>query len=198
MSTRAAAPAVVYLLADHLDAALAAGEDLLKSVVPWNTGDARAEDLPELRRIERGAIEAARGLEMVLLARILKSRESALDLASVDVRFKPLAKLYVSSTEIVADAAEEMSDETSYAFDAGGEVTGYLRSRGLIDPDAPAPLEAATLEITEEFRVAGTMPLGAILDLLAMFLDSLETHYELYEDPQGATALRRAADRLTI
>lgn len=198
MPTRTAAPAVVYLLADHLDAALAAGEDLLKTTLPWNTGDARAEDLPERRRVEREAIEAARALEMVLLARVLKSRDSAHDLAAVDVRFKPLAKLYASTTEIVADAAEELSDETAYAFDAGGEVTGYLRARGLIDEDAPAPLEATTLEITEDFRVAGRMPLGALLDLVAMFLDSLETHYDLYEEPDGAGASRRAASRLTI
>jgi hypothetical protein len=198
MSTRTPAPAVVYLLADHLDTALAAGEDLLKTTLPWNTGDARAEDLPEMRRVEREAIESARALEMVLVARILKSRESALELANADVRFKPLARLYASTTEIVADAAEELTDETVHAFDAGGEVTGYLRERGLIDDDAPAPLEAATLQITEHFRIAGRMPLGALLDLVAMFLDTLESHYELYEDAEGAAAPRRSSTRLTV
>jgi hypothetical protein len=188
MPARAAAPAVVYLLADHLDSALAAGEDLLKSPLPWNTGDARADALPEMRREEREAIDAARTLEMVLLARVLKSREGALDLAKVEVLFKPLARLYVGATEIVAEAAAELSDETAYAFDAGDGVTGYLRARGLIAEDAPAPLEAATLTVTEEFRVAGRMPLGSLLDLVATFLDSLETHYDLYDDPEGATA----------
>src|SRR5690606_27024367 len=41
------APAVVYLLADHLDSALAAGEDLLKSTLSWNACDARSNELNE-------------------------------------------------------------------------------------------------------------------------------------------------------
>ncbi|MBN8913642.1 MAG: hypothetical protein J0H65_16620 [Rhizobiales bacterium] len=55
------APAVVYLLADHLDSALAAGEDLLKSTLRWNASDPRApEGLTQQRHEERAAIEAAR------------------------------------------------------------------------------------------------------------------------------------------
>lgn len=189
-----AAPAIVYLLADHLDAALAAGEDLLKSTLRWNAGDPRApEGLTEQRHQERAAIEAARTLEMVLLARVLKSRESAQELAKLESQFKLIARLYTSGTEIVADAASKLADETSYAFDAGDGITAYLRSRGLIAEDAPAPLEAASLTVTEQFLVAGRMPLGPLLDLIAMFLDTLETHYELYDQPQrsGATAVLR-------
>jgi hypothetical protein len=184
-----AAPAVVYLLADHLDAALAAGEDLLKSQLSWNVGDARLSDgLNEQRRQERAAIEEARSIEMVLLARILKSRECAHELAKSDSFFKLITRLYTSGTEVVADAASELSDETAHAFDAGDGVTGYLRSRGLIDADAAAPLEAASLTITETYRVAGRMELGPLLDLVAMFLDTLETHYDLYDQPQRTAA----------
>jgi hypothetical protein len=189
-----AAPAVVYLLADHLDSALAAGEDLLKSTLRWNAGDPRApEGLTEQRHEERAAIEAARTLEMVLLARVLKSREGAQELAKLDSQFKVIARLYTSGTEIVADAARELTDETSYAFDAGDGITSYLRSRGLIAEDDPAPLEAANLTVTEQFLVAGKMQLGPLLDLIAMFLDTLETHYELYDQPQrsGAGAVLR-------
>ena len=44
-------PAAVYLLADNLDAALAAGEDLLKSSLTWHAGNARSAttDLDALR-----------------------------------------------------------------------------------------------------------------------------------------------------
>lgn len=182
-----AAPAVVYLLADHLDAALAAGEDLLKSTLRWNAGDSRQSDsLNEQRREERAAIDAARTLELVLLARVLKSREGAQELARIDGHFKLLARLYVSGTDLVAETAVEMTDEVATAFDTGDGITAYLRSRGLLDEDAPAPLEAASLPVTEEFLVAGKMHLGTLLDLVAMFLDTLETHYDLYDQSDRA------------
>jgi len=183
-----AAPAVVYLLADHLDAALAAGEDLLKTTLSWNAGDARSEGLTERRRQERQAVEAARTLEMVLLARVLKSREGAQELAKIDGQFKVIARLYASGTEAVATAAVEMADPTSLAFDSGNGITSYLRTRGLIEKEDACPLEAADLAITEQFLVAGHMNLGALLDLVAMFLDTLETHYELYDQPQRSGA----------
>ncbi len=185
-----AAPAIVYLLADHLDSALAAGEDLVKSTLRWNASDPRAaEGLTEQRHEERRAIEAARTLEMVLLARVLKSRESAQELAKIENQFKLITRLYTSGTEIVAEAARSLTDETSYAFDAGDGITAYLRSRGLIDEDAPAPLEAEQLAVTERFLVAGHMNLGALLDLVAMFLDTLETHYALYDHAQRRETL---------
>ena len=198
MSTGLAAPAVVYLLADHLDTALAAGEDLLKAKLRWNVADARATDgLTLQRHDERAAIEAARTLEMVLLARVLKSRESALELAKIDTQFKLIARLYTSGTEIVADAAKELTDETSYAFDAGDGITAYLRSRGLIAKEESAPLEAAELAVTEDYQVAGRMPLGPLLDLIAMFLDTLENHFELYDqtDLERAIAVIRSPNR---
>jgi hypothetical protein len=190
-----AAPAAVYLLADHLDSALAAGEDLLKSTLRWNACDSRAEGLTEQRHEERTAIEAARTLEMVLLARVVKSRETAKELAKADSQFKLITRLYTSGTEAVADAASRLADETGYAFDAGDGITAYLRARGLIAEDEAAPLEASDLKVTEKFLVAGYMELGALLDLIAMFLDTLETHYELYDQPSrsGSTSVLRRA-----
>ncbi|MDQ8700102.1 hypothetical protein [Hyphomicrobium sp. LHD-15] len=180
-----AAPALVYLLADHLDSALAAGEDLLKSTLSWNAGDARSADgLTQQRRDEREAVDTARSLEMVLLARILKSRETAQELVKTESEFKLVSRLYTSGTAPVAEAANELTDETAVAFDTGDGITAYLRSRGLLAEDAAAPLEAASLTVTEQFLVAGRMNLGALLDLVAMFLDTLETHYELYDHPQ--------------
>ena len=188
-----AAPAVVYLLADHLDASLAAGEDLLKSTLRWNTGDARFDTLNEQRREERQAIEAARTLEMVLVARVLKARESAQELAKLESQFKVVARLFAGGTQVVADAATELADATSLAFDAGSGITGYLRTRGLIAEEEAAPQEASHLPITEQFLVAGRMNLGALLDLIAMFLDTLETHYELYDQPHRSGAAKPAA-----
>lgn len=196
LSAGVPAPAVVYLLADHLDAALAAGEDLLKSSLCWNGGDARADTLASSRRAEREAFDAVRTLEMILFARLLKSRECARDLAKVDSFFKSIASLYTSGTTIVADASEEMADEITYAFDAGNGVTAYLRTRGLLAADEAAPLEAAELKLSEQFLVAGRMRLGTLLDLIATFLDTLETHFELYDPPQRKQVTLQASELL--
>jgi hypothetical protein len=184
------APAAVYLLADNLDKALAAGEDLLKSSLVWNGGSTRAtEDIVAHRGEERQALEEMRTLEMVLVARVLKSRERAAELAKLDPHLKMIAKLYNSGTVILTDAIEELGDTRATDFEAGGGLTAYLRSRGLIASDVPAPPEAACLTVTEEFLIAGRIPLGALMDLVAMFLDKLEMHYDLYEGTErGAFA----------
>jgi hypothetical protein len=177
-----AAPAVVYLLADNLDAALAAGEDLLKSSVTWHGCDARsAEELAETRPKEREALDAIRSLELILLARVLKSRETAMELAKSASHVKPIAKLYAAGTAILTETVDQLGDTSDADFDSGECMTAYLRSRQLIGEDVPAPAEGQEIVINEDFLLCGLVPLGAVLDLVAHFLDTLETHYDLYD-----------------
>jgi hypothetical protein len=191
-----AAPTLVYLLADNLDAALAAGEDLLKSSVTWHGCDARsAEELCETRPKEREAFDAIRSLELILLARLLKSRESAAELARSESHIKQIAKLYSAGTALLADTVDELADTSSADFDTGDCVTTYLRSRGLIADDAPAPAEGQDIIITEDFVMCGVVPLGAVLDLVAHFLDTLETHYDLYDSAEPTAAEQRSGKR---
>lgn len=179
-----APPAAVYLLADNLDAALAAGEDLLKSCITWHAGNSRsAEEVAERRSEERRAAEAIRTLEMIAVARVLKARERAADLAQEDQHVKPIAKLFNGGTALLLDAIQELGDPASHDFDAGDGITSYLRTRGLIAADVAAPGEAEKLPVTEDFLIAGRIPLGTLMDLVAMFLDTLEIRYDLYEKP---------------
>jgi hypothetical protein len=181
-------PAAAYLLADNLDAALAAGEDLLKSSLTWHSGNARSADDIAVNRVEeRQAVETLRSLEMILVARILRSRERADELLKRDPRLKPLAKLYNAGTAFLQDAVSEIGDPSAQAFETGDGTTAYLRGRGLIAADAPAPAEAEAIALTEEFLVAARIPLGTLMDLAAMFLDTLETHYDLYDETERAT-----------
>lgn len=183
-----AAPAIVYLLADNLDAALAAGEDLIKSTITWHGCDARsAEELAESRPKEREALDAIRSLELILLARVLKSRETATELAKTASHVKTIAKIYVAGTALLHDAVEQLGDTSSADFDSGECMTTYLRSRQLIAEDAPAPAEGQEITIGADFLMCGLVPLGAVLDLVAHFLDTLETHYDLF-DPQELPA----------
>jgi hypothetical protein len=182
-----AAPAIVYLLAENLDAALAAGEDLLKESFVWNGASlGTPAEIAAARAEERHSIETVRTLEMVLVARVLKSRERAEELARRDERFRPVAKLYNAGTALFIESAAEFADRTTVDFETGNATTAFLRSRGLIAPDQPGPAEGARVMLSEDFLIARRARLGTIMDLVAMFLDTLETHYELFdtEDPE--------------
>ncbi len=174
------APLSVYMLADHLDAALAAGEDLVALGARWRThAEAASEDLSYLAT-EREIAESVKSSELMLVARTLKAREHARALAQIDRRFEPIANLFVSGTAILLDAVEESEDATGDDFDTGDGLLAYVRSRGLIAPDAVMVMNASQLTIDDSFLVAKRLALGPLLDMVAAFLDALELHYELF------------------
>ncbi len=184
------APACVYLLADNLDAALAAGEDLLNSTVIWNAITGASDDeIAAGRESEREAIAQIRTTEMILVARILKSRERSEDLGQRDIRFRELAKLYNAGTALLIEATAEFGDATVHDFQTGNAPLAYLRTRGLIASDCPGPLEGTIVNINDCFLIARRIRLGVLLDLVAMFLDTLETHFNLFEtEPEETDA----------
>ncbi len=174
-------PPTVYLLADNLDAALAAGEDLLKSLLVWQVGAARDGDaIAEVRARQRADLQSIRTLEQVLLARVLKSRERAEEIGKRDPRFGSVARLYNGGTAILIEAVADFGDAASHDFETGDGMVSYLRSRGLIGAEDAGPAEGQVLVVTEEFLIARRLRLGTLLDLVAMFLDTLEIHYELF------------------
>jgi hypothetical protein len=175
------APSSVYLLADNLDAALAAGEDLLSSTITWNAARGSSDgDIAHASREQREAINHVRSLEMILVARVLKARERAEELARTDERFGPMAKLFNVTTALLIEATAEFADQSVHKFDNGDAPIAYLRSRTLIAADAAAPVEGETLTIDDTFRIARRIELGSLLDMVAMFLDTLETHFDLF------------------
>lgn len=182
------APAAVYILADNLDAALAAGEDLVNSVIVWNAATgATDDDIAAAREAQRIDTSTVRSLEMILVARVLKSRERAEELGRRDVRFRDLAKLYTAGTALLIEATAEFGDATVHDFDTGDAPIAYWRRRGLICNESAAPLEDTTLTLNDSFLIAGRISLGVLLDLIAMFLDTLEIHYELFQSEPGET-----------
>jgi hypothetical protein len=176
-------PPTVYLLADNLDAALAAGEDLLTSSVEWNAGTAKSgDDIARARADQRALLQIIRTLEQVLLARVLKSRERAEDLGRRDPRFGAVARLYTGGTALLIEAVSEFGDTSSHDFETGDGMIAYVRSRGWIAGDQAAPANGEKLAVTEDFLIARRIRLGTLLDLVAMFLDALETHYDLFSE----------------
>lgn len=173
-----------YLLADHLDAMLAAGEDLLKvhRVVFAEVAKPRQQSIRDLVDVQRRCIDAICALEMRLTMRGLQARERAEELRRTDARLELIAGLFIAGTTPLVDAARELGDWTEFDFQTGDEIAEYLRSRGLIAPDSAGLVSPEQLVVTTGFRVARRIELGPLLDMAATFLDSLELFYELYED----------------
>ncbi|MGH1420012.1 MAG: hypothetical protein ACRBCJ_14240 [Hyphomicrobiaceae bacterium] len=180
-------PACVYLLADHLDAALAAGEDLIKAGLKWTAHQSAGQTSPLVDHTEqRETLEEIRTLELLIIARVLQARDRANEVAEYSTMFRTLAKLFVSGTTNLRDIIESCGDSTAVDFQTGDGTTSYLRSRGLIQPDAACIRDGgdamATAEAIEtNFLVAARLPLSILLDNVATFLDALDTSFELYE-----------------
>ncbi len=191
------APLSVYMLADHLDGALAAGEDLVARGADWRALAENPSAAVQFAHQQREIAEAVRSLELMLIARTLKAREHARALAQIDARFAPVAKLFASGTAILLDAVDECSDARNADFESGDGLVAYVRSRGLIAPDAATVSNPAQLTIDENFMVAKRVALGPLMDMTAAFLDALDTHYELFigieaddSDQQASPAAR--------
>jgi len=191
----ARAPLSVYLLADHLDSALAAGEDLIARGHDWRALAENPGEPAEFVARQRRIAEEVRGLELMLIARILKARTHARSLAEVDDRFRAVGTLFASGTIALLDAVDECGDARGDDFETGDDVLSYIRSRGLIAPDAPDVRIAADLTIDDNFLVAKRIALGPLLDMASAFLDALDSQYELFVETEPERAPRLSLER---
>jgi hypothetical protein len=184
----------VCLLAEHLDASLAAGEDLARVSYVWSGEPPRTSGaINAIRAGQRGAVERIKLFELTLISRLLKAREWASVVASENDRFSVVARLYNAGTAILLDAVAECGDTSAIDFDTGDDLTAYLRSRGLIAPEAPALSDSARIVAGDSFMVARRVPLGVLLDLVATFLDALEAEFDLFMEPAEKKSAGEAA-----
>jgi hypothetical protein len=190
--------ASVYLLGDHLDAALAMGEDLLTEklelIVAVET-PTRGHLLRQNRALAE-FLTHVRCLELTLTARLLEARKRAEELKRCERRLRPLIALLVAGTAPLVDAAAELGDTTTHDFETGDTAFAFLRSRGLIARDAAGLERLAQLAVGEDYLVAGRIRLGTLLDLVATFLDTLEGLFDLYPEVAAAGRYAMAAARL--
>ena len=165
----------LHLLRDHLDAALALGEDLLAKELAL-----AAPDGPGLRdwlRHTRGLdafLGSLRTLEYALTARLLQARSRAGELRGDDARLRPFLALFVAGTAPLMDAAAELGETEARAFDGADAELAFLRSRGLLAADAAGLELVSRLAVDDDYQVAGRIPLGTLLDLVATFLETLD------------------------
>jgi hypothetical protein len=184
----------IYLLTDHLDAALAMGEDLLTEKVGLDkpAGASPLRDWMRQNRDLNHFLTTVRTLEYALTARLLQARKRAEELRRGESRLKPLIALFVAGTAQLVDAAAELGDTEARDFDAIDSGMSFLRLRGLIAPDAAGLDGLSRLAVTEDYLVAGRIRLGTLLDLVATFLDTLDVLFDLYAEraEAGETPIR--------
>jgi hypothetical protein len=172
-------PPSMTLLADHLDSALAAGEDLMAATLP-----ARA-DLDEIDgKAAPDAVDAfvrrVQQLESSLLLRVLQARRLAADIGREDPTLKATGSLFRAQTETLHELILRSGRNGDGGLARIGDNYAYLRSRGLIAPEAAAPSPYESLTVGETFRVGGVAGLSQILDMVSAVLDLLDARFGLY------------------
>lgn len=174
----------IYLIADHLDAVLAHGEDLVALVAPEleAPADRNHAAVQAKLALQRMFLEQLRTIETRLVTRVLRAREHAELVRRADNRFKSITDLFISGTHSIADAAADLGDSTALDFTTGRDAVSYLQSRAVASAEPVVSGRKQSLKITDSFRLAGAIELGALLDLAASYLDALELHYDLYGD----------------
>lgn len=184
----------LYLLRDHLEAALGLGEELLAAELALNAPDRQGLRawIKQTRSLD-DFLTSLRTLEYALTARLLQARKRAEDLKRVDARLKPLIVLFVAGTAPLADAAAELGDSDARDFDSVDAALPFLRRRGLLAADAGGLDLVSLLTVGDDYQVAGGIGLGALLDLAAGFLDKLDILYQACDvDGSEMRAVRSA------
>lgn len=172
----------VYLLADHLDAVLAAGEDLTRVAypLPQSSGALTTASVAEELASRHQFVDGVQVTEMLLVQRVLGARERCSELQRLDPRLRIVTQLFLAGTVVLADAVADLADRGAVEFRSAGCLLAYLRSRGVIGHEEASLAGTAAIAINDSFLVAGRIMLGPLMDLAATFLDALELHYELY------------------
>ncbi len=181
----------VYLLADHLDAILALGEDLKKLQYICAARGALSPASDKSLTLNR-FVQNARALEIAMMGRIKLAREHACQLAGRSDDFAILAQLFASGTTVVIDAIDEICDSEMHAFKDGFDPLVFLRKRGLIDEDAGCLSVVEDIVIEDAFLVAERIELGPLLDLASKFLGVLDEQFDLFPEIPPAPRPRPA------
>ncbi len=174
----------LYWLVEHLDAALTAGDQLmslsLEVTEPTPTMGPRRLRTRVARFIR--FVSQVRSLEASLIAHILQARRRIAELPRGRGPLRLLLDPFSSGTTVLLDAVAEYGDPAGLAFNTGADRLAYLRARGLIAGDSGALMPVTTFEIGENFRVAGRIELGPLLELIDAFLNALNTQFGIWHD----------------
>ena len=172
----------IYLLADHLDAALAAGEDLIAETLPAavdREATGSPDDLPAyVARLAR--------FEAALIARVLQARRRASELPRLEAHMRPVIQLIVAQSESLLAIIDQFGDGGESRFTTGNDPLAFLRSRGLVQAEAATLPRFDALKVTDTYKLAGTIELGPLLDMVSGTLEALDIVYDLFAEDADA------------
>lgn len=173
--------ASLYLLRDHLEAALGLGEDLLAETLALDTpaGKSPLRTWMRQNRDLNTFLTRTRTLEYAITARLLQARKRAEEVKRGKSILKPLVALFVAGTAPLVDAAAELGDTDARDFNAADAALTFMRSRGLLAPDAACLEGLNRVSVSEDYQLAARIRLGTLLDLVATFLDTLDMLFDV-------------------
>jgi hypothetical protein len=183
-------PADISLLADHLDTALAVGEEMLAATLPARSDLDEAD--PESAPIAIDLfVRRLMQLEGSFLLRVLRARRLATEIGRADAALKAAGDLFRAQTAVLHEMILSAGENAEGQLTRAGDSHAYLRSRGLIAPEAAAPSPFESVTVGESFRIGGVAEVGQMLDLVSALLDLLDARYGLYS-PDIEDALQDA------
>ena len=183
-------PADVSLLADHLDAALAIGEELLGSVLPARS-DLDEQDPEQAPAAIEDFIHRLMQLEAAFLLRVLRARRLTAAIGRGDAALRASIGLFRAQTDLLQELIVKAANGPEGQLTRTGDSHAYLRSRALIAPEAAALSPFESITVGEGFRIGGVAEVGHILNFVSSLLDLLDAHYGLYspdDEEEGAIA----------
>jgi hypothetical protein len=185
----------IYLLIEHLDAALAAGDHLTSQTmdVTEPSGDVGPRRLRSREARFIGFVNQVRTLEASLIAHVLQARRRATELPRSRGPLKILLDSFSGGTAVLIDAVAEYGDPARFAFNTGADRLSYLRARGVMPADMTAKTSVVAVEIDESFLVAGRLELGPLLDMIEAFLRALNVEFDLWRERPDETSELDAA-----
>jgi hypothetical protein len=178
--------ASLYLLRDHLEAALAMGEDLLTQTLALDAPASKSPLRTWMRqnRDLNHFLTTTRTLEYAITARLLQARKRAEEVKRKQSMLKPLVALFIAGTAPLVDAAAELGDTDTRDFGATDAALTFLRSRGLLAPDAACLEGLNRISVGEDYQLAHRIRLGTLMDMVATFLDTLDMLFDLHAEPE--------------
>jgi hypothetical protein len=188
----------IYLLIEHLDAALAAGDHLTSQTMDVTEPSA---DVGPRRLRSREArfiafVNHVRSLEASLIAHILQARRRAGELPRSRGPLRTFLDAFSGGTAVLVDAVAEYGDPARFAFNTGADRLSYLRARGLMPASVTTPTSVVTVEVDESFLVAGRLELGPLLDMVEAFLRALNVEFDLWRERSDETIDLDARDEV--
>ena len=178
LDTKALPDPGIYLLADHLDAALAAGEDLIAETLSAGI-DRELDDTPE---VLPAYVARLAKLEAVIVARVLQARRRASELPRLDASTQTVIQLIIAQSTSLIALINQFGDQSEQRFMTGDDPLSFLRARGLVAEEAASLPRFDTLTVTDTYRIAGVIGLGPLLDMVAGALEALDIAYDLFTE----------------